>query len=149
MGLSSCVLLIAAAAVVAIKLHTRRPFPRVGNQTPFGIGYLITALQAITKGPELIEEGLKKYPGKPFVLPTLGGSVLLTANKGDVELMRRSDDSVVRPRSLPCSVPGNVHPSFQWNHPIAANEVRHYSETCETLSYHVFNATRSYSSIMS
>jgi len=100
MELSIYVLLTATAAVLAIKLHTRHPFPRVGNQTPFGIGYLITALQAITKSPELIEEGLKKYPGKPFILPTLAGSVLLTANKGDVELMRRSDDSVVSPRPL-------------------------------------------------
>jgi len=130
MGLPSYILLTAAAAaVLAIKLHTRHPFPRVGNQTPFGIGYLITALQAITKGPELIKEGLKKYPGKPFILPTLGGSVLLTANKGDVKLMRRNDGSVVSPRPLPCSVPGNTHPSFQWNQPIAVNEVRHYSET--------------------
>jgi len=149
MGLSSYVLLIAAAAVFAIKLHTRRPFPRVGNQTPFGIGYLITALQAITKSPELIEEGLKKYPGKPFVLPTLGGSLLLTENKSDIEIMRRSDDSVVSPRPLPCSVPGDTHPSFQWNQPIAINEVRYYSETCDTLSYHVFDATRPFSLIMS
>ena len=109
MGLSSYLLLMAAAAAVAIKLHTRRSFPRVGNQTPFGIGYLITALQAITKGPELIEEGLKKYPGKPFVLPTLGGSLLFTANKGDIEIMKKSDDSVVRPGPLPCATPVNVH----------------------------------------
>jgi len=129
MELPSCVLLTEAAAVLPIKLHTRRPYPRVGNQTPFGVGYLITALQATTKGRELIEEGLKKYPGKPFILPTLGGSVLLTANNGDIEIMRRSDDSVVSPGLLPCSVPGNTHPSFQWNQLIAVNEVRHYSET--------------------
>ena len=109
MGLSSYLLLIAAAAAVAIKLHTRRPFPRVGNQTPFGIGYLITALQAITKSSELIEEGLKKYPGKPFVLPTLGGSQLFTANKADIEIMKKSDDSVVRPGPLPCATSVNVY----------------------------------------
>jgi hypothetical protein len=97
MGLSEYILLVAAASAVAIKLHTRHSFPRVGNQAPFGIGYLITAFQAFTKTSELIEEGLKKYPGKPFVLPTLGGSMLLTAHKGDIELMKRSDDSVVSP----------------------------------------------------
>ena len=109
MGLSSYLLLIAAAAAVAIKLHTRRPFPRVGNQMPFGIGYLITALQAVTKSSELIEEGLKKYPGKPFVLPTLGGSQLFTANKADIEIMKKSDDSVVRPGPLPCATSVNVY----------------------------------------
>ena len=109
MGLSSYLLLIAAAAAVAIKLHTRRPFPRVGNQTPFGIGYLITAAQAITKAQELIEEGLKKYPGKPFVLPMLGGSQLFTANRADIEIMKKSDDSVVSPGPLPCATPVNVH----------------------------------------
>ena len=109
MGLSSYILLIAAAAAVAIKLHTRRSFPRVGNQTPFGIGYLITALQAITNAPELIEEGLKKYPGRPFVLPTLGGSQLYTSNKGDIEIMKKSDDSVVSPGPLPCAGPVNAH----------------------------------------
>ena len=97
MGSSAYILLAAATAAVAIRLYTRHPFPRVGNQTPFGIGYLITAFQAITRGPELIEEGLKKYPGKPFVLPSLAGSVLFTAHKGDAELMKKSDDSVVSP----------------------------------------------------
>lgn len=135
-GLSGYVLLAAAAAAVAIRLHTRHPFPRVGNQTPFGIGYLITAFQAITKGAELVEEGLKKYPGKPFILPTFGGSVLFTAHKGDVELMRKSDDSVVSPGPVHCSVPKNVHPCFQWNQPIAINEVCPYLEACESsLSY--------------
>jgi hypothetical protein len=101
MGLSSYILLaLAAAAAAAIKLHAKHPFPRVGDQTPFGIGYLITAVKAITRTPELIEEGLKKYHGKPFVLPTLGGSMLFTANKGDIELMKRSDDSVVSPRPV-------------------------------------------------
>jgi hypothetical protein len=109
MGSSSYILLVAIAAAVAIKLHTKRPFPRVGNQTPFGIGYLITAFKAITKAPELIEEGLTKYHGKPFVLPTLGGSMLLTSNKADVELMRKSDDSTVSPGPVPCSV---LTPSF-------------------------------------
>ena len=117
MELSSYILLIAAAAVIAVKLHTRRPFPRVGNQMPFGIGYLITGLKAITRAPELIEEGLKKYPGKPFVLPTLGGSILLTANKGDIELMRKSDDSVVSPGYVPnsaweCLSPPSVEPAY-------------------------------------
>jgi len=49
MGLSDYLLLAVAAAGVAIKLHTRHSFPCVGNQAPFGIGYLITAFQAITK----------------------------------------------------------------------------------------------------
>jgi hypothetical protein len=109
MGSSSYILLVAVAAAVAIKLHTKRPFPRVGNQTPFGIGYLITAFKAITQAPELIEEGLTKYHGKPFVLPTLGGSVLLTSNKADAELMRKSDDSTVNPGPGPCSVVGNAY----------------------------------------
>ena len=112
MGLSGYVLLAAAAAAVAIRLHTRHPFPRVGNQTPFGIGYLITAFQGITKSAELVEEGLKKYPGKPFVLPTFAGSVLFTAHKGDVELMKKSDDSVVSPGLVHFSVPENAYPSF-------------------------------------
>jgi hypothetical protein len=136
MGLSGYILVAAAGAAVAIRLHTRHPFHRVGNQTPLGIGYLITAFRAITKAAELIEEGLKKYPGKPFVLPTLGGSVLFTAHKGDVELIKKSDDSVVSPGPLHYSVPENVHPSFQWNQPIAVNEVCHYPEACERfLSY--------------
>ena len=125
MELSSYALLIAvaASAAVAISFHTRRPFPRVGNQTPFGIGYLITAFKATTKGQELIEEGLSKYPGKPFVLPTLGGSLLFTANKADVELMKKSDDSMVRPGTVSCSAPRSAYPPVQWNQPIAINEV--------------------------
>jgi hypothetical protein len=124
MELSSYALLIAvaAAAAVAISLHTRRPFPRVGNQMPFGIGYLITAFKATTKGQELIEEGLSKYPGKPFVLPTLGGSLLFTANKADVELMKKSDDSMVR-QELYLALRPECLSSIQWNQPIAINEV--------------------------
>jgi len=48
MELPSYVLLTEAAAVLANKLHTRHPFPRVGNQTPFDgtdMGHELTQLE--------------------------------------------------------------------------------------------------------
>ena len=135
MELSNYALLIAVAATaaVAISFHTRRPFPRVGNQTPFGIGYLITAFKATTKGQELIEEGLSKYPGKPFVLPTLGGSLLFTANKADVELMKKSDDSMVRPGTVSCFAPRSAYPLRSVEPTYRNKRGLPYCEACEML----------------
>jgi hypothetical protein len=96
-------------AAVAFKLHTTHSFPRVGNPTPFGIGYLITALKGITQTWELLEEGIKKYGGRPFVLPTLAGSILCSTNKGDVELLWKSDDHVV---SESCPYIGRVSQAY-------------------------------------
>jgi hypothetical protein len=71
--------LVAISAVLLAFLlystHNRTGLPRVGKGGP--LGFILTALKSITSFADLIDEGLNKYGGKAFVLPSMTGSFVL------------------------------------------------------------------------
>jgi len=66
--------------------------PRVGPPTVFG--YIWTALQSSYRTPALISEGREKYSGRPFVLPTSSGSVVVVGPEC-LQLFQQNNDTVV------------------------------------------------------
>jgi hypothetical protein len=68
--------------------------PRVGPPTAFG--YIWTLWYSVFHQQELFAEGREKFHGRPFVVPTLAGS-LVVVGSGCVEFLQQSDDSVVSP----------------------------------------------------
>lgn len=71
--------LVAISAVpLAFFLYSTRNqtgLPRVGKGGP--LGFVLTALKSITSFGDLVDEGLNKYGGKAFVLPSMTGSFVL------------------------------------------------------------------------
>ncbi|KAJ7123770.1 cytochrome P450 [Mycena epipterygia] len=87
--------LIAALAllvgVVRLAKRNRPVLPRVGMAGP--IGYAATVLRSVLDSEGLVDEGWRKFGGKPFILPSMSGEWIVLG-PDDVELLRRSDDSV-------------------------------------------------------
>ncbi|KAJ7454983.1 cytochrome P450 [Mycena galericulata] len=71
--------------------RNRPILPRVGRAGP--IGYAWTVLRSVLDSEGLVEEGWSKFGGKPFILPSMSGEWIVLGPE-DVELLRRSDDSV-------------------------------------------------------
>ncbi|THU95306.1 cytochrome P450 [Dendrothele bispora CBS 962.96] len=97
MSLIPTTLLIALAFIVVSFLFSKalRPrsnIPRVGPPGPFG--YIYTVFRSILDSDGLVEEGWNRFDGKPFVLPSATGEWIVLGRPEDVELLRRSDDSV-------------------------------------------------------
>jgi len=74
------------------KRQNRSNIPRVGRAGP--LGYAWTVLRSVFDSDGLVEEGWKKFGGKPFILPSASGEWIVLG-PDDVELIRKSDDSVV------------------------------------------------------
>ncbi|KAF7347452.1 hypothetical protein MVEN_01501200 [Mycena venus] len=72
--------------------HNRTGLPRVGKAGP--IGFILTAFKSITSFADLLEEGLNKYGGKAFVIPTMAGSRVIIG-VDNVEKVKNSDDSII------------------------------------------------------
>jgi hypothetical protein len=84
---------VALVAFSAYLTHNRTGLPRVGKAGP--VGFILTALRSIGSFEDLIKEGLNKYGGKPFVVPTMAGSVILVSGPENIDLIKASDDSAV------------------------------------------------------
>ncbi|KAK7063836.1 Ent-kaurene oxidase [Favolaschia claudopus] len=79
-------------AILFYRTHNQTGLPRVGGKGP--IGFILTALRSITSYEELLNEGLQNFGGKPFVLPTMTGQLVVVGPE-NLELVRTSDDSVI------------------------------------------------------
>lgn len=94
-------ILAASLAFLAVSLRfltrNRRPFPRVGAPGP--IGYVWTVIRSVIDCDRVVEEGCKQFGGKTFILPSLGGEMVIMGPE-NIETLRRSDDSVVSTDSL-------------------------------------------------
>ena len=71
---------------------SRLTIPRVGPPTIFG--YAWTALRFTFKPVEVMYEAKARFGGRPYVLPSLGGSWIVLSGD-DIEFLRSSDDSTV------------------------------------------------------
>lgn len=103
-GAILAVTLALLAVSVRLLTQSRRPFPRVGAPGPFG--YVWTVIRSVIDCDKVVEEGCKQFGGKSFVLPSLGGEMVIMGPE-NVEMLRRSDDSVVSTESL-----ANVPPAL-------------------------------------
>ena len=76
------------------RLLRRTPsnLPRVGSRGPFGYAWAV--LRSVLDSNGLVEEGFKRFGGKPFILPSMSGEWIVLGPE-NVELLRKSDDSVV------------------------------------------------------
>jgi hypothetical protein len=77
--------------------------PRVGP--PTFLGYIWTALR-FTYDRTLIDQARQSFSGRPFVMPTLGGSFIVVGPEM-VEFMQHHNDTVV---CLSISSPGTYQP---------------------------------------
>ena len=50
---------------------SRHSVPQIGGEGP--INYIKTALRFITQAEDVIREGVERFGGHPFVIPTIGG----------------------------------------------------------------------------
>lgn len=66
--------------------------PRIGK--PGVIGYISSALRFILHAEECLDEGWKQFSGRPFVLPALGGPVVVLGPE-HLERLRVSNDMIV------------------------------------------------------
>ncbi|KAJ6520276.1 cytochrome P450 [Mycena sanguinolenta] len=83
---------VVLAASVFYLTHNRTGLPRVGKSGP--LGFILTALKSITSFADLLDEGLNKYGGKAFVIPTMAGSLIIAGSE-NVDLFKSSDDSAI------------------------------------------------------
>jgi hypothetical protein len=110
---------VALVAFSAYLTHNRTGLPRVGKAGP--VGFILTALRSIGSFEDLIKEGLNKYGGKPFVVPTMAGSVIMVSGPENIDLIEASDDSAVS--SLGFYMPQQFDIFSQINQPIALEDV--------------------------
>ena len=64
----------------------------MGAAGPFG--YAWTVFRSVLDSDGLVEEGVKRFQGKPFILPSMSGEWIVLGPE-NVEELRLSDDSVV------------------------------------------------------
>ncbi|KAF7337632.1 Ent-kaurene oxidase [Mycena sanguinolenta] len=83
---------VVLVAFVFYLTHNRTGLPRVGKSGP--LGFILTALKSITSFADLLDEGLNKYGGKAFVVPTMAGSLVI-AGPENVGLFKSSDDTAI------------------------------------------------------
>ncbi|KAF7347450.1 Ent-kaurene oxidase [Mycena venus] len=83
---------VGLVAFTTYLTHNRTGLPRVGKAGPIGI--ILTAFKSITSFEDLLEEGLNKYGGKAFVVPTMAGSLVIVG-VDNVEEVKNSDDSII------------------------------------------------------
>ena len=102
-------ILVASLAFLAVSVRlwtqSRYPFPRVGAPGPFG--YVWTVIRSVIDCDRVVEEGCKQFGGKTFVLPSLGGEMVIMGPE-NVETLRRSDDSVVSTGFLADAIPALI-----------------------------------------
>jgi len=67
--------------------------PRIGPPTIFG--YIWTALRFTFQNATLIAEGREKFSGRPFIVPTSNGSLIIVG-PDNIEVLQQSNDTVVR-----------------------------------------------------
>jgi hypothetical protein len=73
--------------------RSKRPFPRVGPAGP--LGYVWSVIRSVFDADGLVKEGTVRFGGKPFVLPTMSGELVIIG-EDNVPLLRKSEDSIVR-----------------------------------------------------
>ncbi|KAK7063838.1 Ent-kaurene oxidase [Favolaschia claudopus] len=100
-------------AVLFYLTHNRTGLPRVGGKGP--IGFILTALRSIMSYEELLNEGWQKFGGKPFILPTMAGQLIVLGPE-NLDLVRTSDDSVI-------NQPIVVHKLFQLAHTMNSRQM--------------------------
>jgi len=72
--------------------------PRIGK--PGIIGYISSASRFVLHADECLEEGWKQFSGRPFVVPTLGGPVVVLGSE-HLEILRASNDTIFnQPQSI-------------------------------------------------
>ncbi|KAJ7356763.1 cytochrome P450 [Mycena albidolilacea] len=105
--------LVAISAVLLAFLlystHHRTGLPRVGKGGP--LGFILMALKSITSFTDLIDEGLNKYGGKAFVLPSMTGSFVLVGPE-NVDIIKSSDDTAI---NQPISINENLQTMYTMN----------------------------------
>jgi len=67
--------------------------PRIGPPTIFG--YIWTALRFAFQNAAVIAEGREKFAGRPFIVPTSSGSLIIIG-PDNLEVLQQSNDAVVR-----------------------------------------------------
>ncbi|KAH8824883.1 cytochrome P450 [Flagelloscypha sp. PMI_526] len=72
-------------------LASSSSLPCAGPGGPWG--YIWTLIRTILDCNSVVEEGCRKFAGSPFLLPTLGGDVVILGPSA-VEVLRKSDDSI-------------------------------------------------------
>ena len=91
------VVLAFSALYISYSLYHRRhrqlDLPRLGPPTIFG--YIWTAIRFTFKPHEVTKEGRSQFPGRPYILPSFCGPLVILSGD-DMELLRTSNDSVVR-----------------------------------------------------
>src|ERR1700733_13031624 len=75
-----------------LKPGKRLTIPRLGTPTPFG--YLWTAIRFVVNHKNVIAEGRVKFGGRPFLLPTALGGIIIVGPE-NVECLRSSNDTIV------------------------------------------------------
>ena len=111
-------LLIFLSVSVRIFTRSRRPFPRVGAPGPFG--YVWTVIRSVIDCDRVVEEGCKQFGGKTFVLPSLGGEIIIMGPE-NVETLRRSDDTVVSTEFLAYALLALIYITFSSMGPSVPN----------------------------
>jgi hypothetical protein len=92
-ALTLFVLYLSYSWSLSQKGSRRIPLPRIGPPTIFG--YIWTALRFTLHPDRVLAEARTRFSGRPYVLPSLGGSLVILSGD-DVEFLRRADDKVVR-----------------------------------------------------
>lgn len=85
----------------------RHSVPQVGGEGL--VNYVKTALRFITHAEDVIREGIERFGGHPFVIPTIGGKLFVIGPE-NYEALKMSDDST-------------------FNQPIAVDEVLRLDHT--------------------
>ena len=75
-----------------LKPGKRLTIPRIGPPTPFG--YLWTAIRCFVIHKKVIAEGRVKFGGRPFLLPTANGGIIIVGPE-NVEFLQSSNDTIV------------------------------------------------------
>jgi hypothetical protein len=76
-----------------LKPGKRLTIPRLGPPTPFG--YLWTAARSFVNHEKVIAEGRVKFGGRPFILPTANGGIVIVGPE-NVQFLQTSNDTIVR-----------------------------------------------------
>lgn len=87
------IVLVAVSVYCVARIERKVPgIPRIGK--PGIIGYISTQFRYVLHGEECLREGYEQFSGRPFVLPTLAGPLVVLGPEY-VDMLRTSNDTVV------------------------------------------------------